>query len=81
MNGYLYILKSLDNNRFYTGSTNNLSRRIQEHNSGKSKYTRLTRPLKLVHYEEFKNLNEAKQRELYFKTGKGREDLKKILDG
>jgi len=60
---------------------NNLNRRLAEHNSGRSKYTKLTKPFKLVHSETFKTRTEAVRRERYFKTGKGREGLKKILKG
>jgi len=76
---YVYILKSLKNSRFYTGSTNNLKRRIAEHNSGQSKYTKLTKPFVLLHFEEFKTRSEAIARERFLKTGKGREELKQIL--
>ena len=78
---YIYILKSLKNNRFYTGSTNNLERRLLEHNSGKSKYTRLTKPFKLLHFEKFNSRKEAVNRERYLKTGKGWGEFKKILGG
>jgi len=76
---YVYILKSLVNNRLYTGATNNLKRRIEEHNSGNSKYTKSTKPFVLLHKEIYKTRKEAYQRERFLKTGKGREELKKIL--
>lgn len=76
---YTYVLESLRNGRFYTGSTDNLDKRLTEHNSGKSKYTRLTKPFKLVFFEKYHTRKEAVRRELYFKTGKGREELEKIL--
>jgi len=66
---YTYILKSLKNNRFYTGSTNNLKRRLAEHNSGSSKYTRLTRPFVLIYQESYNTRKEAVQRELFLKSG------------
>jgi putative endonuclease len=75
----VYVLKSLVNNRFYTGSTNDLERRLEEHNRGKSKYTRLTRPFVLVYKEEYHSRVEARRRERFLKTGKGREFLKTIL--
>ena len=76
---YVYVLKSLRNSRFYTGSTDNVVRRLAEHNSGKSKYTRFTKPFILVYKEEFKTRSEAYKRELFLKSGKGREILKEIL--
>lgn len=76
---YVYVLRSLKNNRFYTGSTSNLKKRLGEHASGRSKYTRLTKPFKLVHFEHFETRAEAVRRERYFKIGRGREELKRIL--
>lgn len=70
---YVYILRSLVNGRFYIGSTNNLERRIYEHNNGKSKYTSLTKPFALIHEEKHPNRREAAQRERFLKSGKGRE--------
>jgi len=77
---WVYILKSLKNNRLYTGSTGNLGRRLFEHNTGRSKYTKLTKPFKLVYKQIFKTRSEAVRRELFLKSGKGREFLKKILE-
>ena len=77
---YVYVLKSLKNGRFYTGSTNNIERRLFEHNNGQTKYTSLTTPFELVYKEEYKTKLEASRRERFLKTGKGREILKQILD-
>ena len=76
---YVYVLKSLKNNRFYTGLTSNLEKRIIEHNLGQSKYTSLTRPFKLVYKEEYGTRGEAYRRELFLKSGKGRELLKSFV--
>jgi len=53
---YVYILKCLDNS-FYTGITNDLERRLTEHNTGRNpeSYTYDKRPAELVFYEEFDN--------------------------
>ena len=69
----VYILKSLKNGRFYTGSTTNLERRLEEHNQTGNGYTKLTRPFILVYKKNFLTRKEAVQRELYLKTGMGRE--------
>lgn len=69
---FVYVLQSLKNDRYYTGSTDDLERRLSEHNTGQSTYTRLTRPYKLVYSESFETRSEAVKRERYFKTGKGR---------
>lgn len=77
---YVYVLKSLKNGRLYTGSTSNLTRRLKEHNNRQSKYTKSNVPFNLVHSEEYLTRAEVCQRELYLKTGKGREFLSKALD-
>ena len=47
----VYVLQSLKNGRLYTGSTNNLERRLLEHNNKQSKYTKLSAPFELVYKE------------------------------
>ena len=76
---YVYVLKSLKNGRHYTGSTNNIERRLLEHNSGQTKYTRQTGPFELVYKETYGSKLEATKRERFLKTGKGREVLHKFL--
>jgi len=68
MNNYVYILKCSDKT-LYTGSTNNIEKRIKEHNNGKSgaKYTRARRPVKLVYVETFSTLLNALKREAEIK--------------
>ena len=57
---YVYILKCSDDT-FYTGVTNNLERRVTEHNSGigEESYTKSRRTLKLVFYSLFNDPNTA----------------------
>ena len=55
----------------YTGFTQNLERRIQDHNSGCTKSLKHRRPLKLVYVEEFDNKKEAMQKERFFKNREG----------
>ncbi|MDY6918113.1 MAG: GIY-YIG nuclease family protein [Chloroflexota bacterium] len=74
---HVYVLRSLKNGRLYIGSTNDLERRTREHNSGKSRYTRSTRPFELVYQEDFGERIEARRRELFLKSGKGREFLRR----
>lgn len=77
---YIYVLRSLKSNRFYTGSTSNVEKRLADHNSGRSKYTRLIRPFVLLYTEGYATRSEAVKRERFLKTGKGREILKAIID-
>lgn len=59
----MYILKSKKDNNLYIGSTNNLVRRLKEHNAGLVKSTKSRIPFKLVYYEGYANEEEARKRE------------------
>ena len=64
---YVYILKC-QNGDLYTGLTNNLERRISEHQQGKGgKFTKDVRVEKLLHKENFATLEEARSREVQIK--------------
>lgn len=65
---YVYILLCSDNT-LYTGYTNDLEKRISQHNYGNegAKYTRSRRPCKLVFHEEFDDKSEALKREYFIK--------------
>lgn len=74
----VYVLQSEDGKR-YTGMTNNLSRRMKEHDSGHTKTTRIMKGLKLIYKEELEDRKSARIRELYLKSSAGRKFLKKIM--
>ena len=76
---YVYVLWSLKSERLYTGSTNDLERRLAEHNAGKSTYTSQTGPYQLVYHEEWPTQLEARRRERFLKSGKGREFVRSVL--
>ena len=62
-NGFMYILQCNDGS-FYTGSTNDLARRIEQHKNGEgAEYTKLHSPVKLVYYETFDRIDLAFERE------------------
>ena len=64
---YFYVLLCNDNS-FYGGFTDDLSKRLKAHNSGKgAKYTKSRRPVKLLYHEEFKDKKLALKREYWFK--------------
>ncbi len=64
---YTYILKCNDDT-LYTGWTNNLEKRIKDHNDGKgAKYTKSRRPVELVYHEKFETKEEAMKREYAIK--------------
>jgi len=60
---FTYILKSLKDQELYIGSTNDINRRLLEHNSGVVYSTKNRRPLKLVYYEAYFDESEARHRE------------------
>ncbi len=78
MDAYVYIL-SCDNWRYYIGSTNNISRRLKEHERWHCKYTRHIRPVKLVNTNKYGNLKEARQKEWRIKKMKDRKYIEKLL--
>lgn len=65
----VYILKSLKDNKIYTGFTSDLRKRIKEHFEGKVKSTASRLPLKLVYYEAYLSKEDAQSRERYLKGG------------
>ena len=75
---YVYILK-LKNDTYYTGITNNLERRLKQHNEGTgSKYVRAHRPFELVHLEKLKDRSKASKREYEVKQLKREQKIKLI---
>jgi putative endonuclease len=76
---YLYILQSLKDKRTYVGHTADIERRLWEHNSGRVLATKNRQPLKILKVETCATLSEAKKRELYWKSGAGRNKLKEFF--
>lgn len=78
---FVYILKSLKDNNLYIGYTNNLKRRLKEHNSGGVQSTNLRKPLKLIYYEAYLSEKDAKHREFNLKLrSRALAQLKKRLE-
>jgi len=77
---YVYVLKSRVSKKSYIGKTNNMSRRIKEHNVGKNIFTKRYLPWDLVYYEEFMSEKEAINKEKYYKSHTGRNKLKVIFN-
>lgn len=74
---YTYIVKCSDGT-FYTGWTNDLTRRMEAHNQGRgAKYTKARRPVTLIYYETFEIKEEAMKREYAIKrlSRKEKEEL------
>ena len=76
---YTYILQSEKDKQFYTGYTNDLKKRLIEHNLGKVVSTKNRLPVKLVYYEACLNQQDATHREKYLKTAWGKRYIKKRL--
>lgn len=77
---YTYMLRCRDGS-LYTGWTNDLEKRVDEHNKGKgAKYTKTRRPVELIYYEEFATKQEAMKREYAIKQLKREEKLKLIKE-
>jgi putative endonuclease len=73
---FVYVLQSDKDKRFYTGLTQDLKKRIDEHNAGASKATKARIPLKHVYYESCMNYKDATKRERYLKTTWGKRYIK-----
>ncbi|MFH0732914.1 MAG: GIY-YIG nuclease family protein [Candidatus Omnitrophota bacterium] len=76
---FVYVLVSHKDKKLYTGFTENIERRVKDHNYGKTPSTKLRQPLELIYYEAHLSKNDALKRERYFKTSKGKTTLKQVL--
>ncbi len=70
---FAYVLYSAKYDKIYIGQSNNIERRLVEHNSGNHRYTKRYIPWIVIHTAEFKTRSEAMKREKQLKTQKGRE--------
>jgi putative endonuclease len=76
---FVYVLKSFKDGKFYTGYTNNIERRFEEHQSGRVASTKDRRPLQIIYYEASLNQQDATHREKYLKTYHGKMFLRNRL--
>ncbi|OGF47759.1 MAG: hypothetical protein A2231_10890 [Candidatus Firestonebacteria bacterium RIFOXYA2_FULL_40_8] len=72
----VYVLLSEKDGKTYTGCTNNIERRFSDHNNGKEIATKGRKPFKMIYSESYPDLSSARKREIFFKTGKGKEFIK-----
>lgn len=79
MIGYLYILQSEANGRYYVGSTGNISTRFTAHNKGKSKYTSMTKPFSLVFKQKYSDIISARKAERWIKKQKSKGLIEKLI--
>lgn len=76
---YVYVIKSLVSDYWYTGVTVDLRKRFSQYQEGKGGWSKRHRPYELIYYEACRNLEDATAREKYLKTGMGKRYLKNRL--
>ena len=74
----VYAIKSINRNYIYVGQTSNIEDRLKRHNKGYEKTTRAYKPFRLIYTENCETRTIAREREKYFKSGVGKEFLKKV---
>jgi putative endonuclease len=75
----VYVLESLYDGVWYTGMCIDLTRRLNEHNAGKNRFTKGHRPWKIIYTEQHVDWQTARVREKYLKTAAGKNWLSKHL--
>ncbi len=78
MSGYVYILSN-SSGKFYIGSTDNLDRRLKQHQSGHTHTTYRMDNIKLVFSQEYQTLEEARKNEVKLKKLKRKDYIEKIV--
>ena len=76
---YVYVIQSLHHDFVYVGITKDLKRRFTEHTTGKNVSTKPYVPYPLIFYEAYLSEQDAKKREKYLKTTKGKVTLRQML--
>jgi putative endonuclease len=77
---FVYVLFSEKDRKLYVGETEDVKRRVWQHQSGLAAATKNRLPVRLIYLEGYSNISEAKRRERYLKGGNGRESLKHQLN-
>ena len=76
---YTYVLKSLKDGKLYTGCSNDLRKRFNDHNKGKVEATKDRGPFEIIYYEACIDKLDAFAREKFLKTGMGKRYMKNRL--
>ncbi len=77
---YVYILQSeIDEKRFYTGLTDDLRKRLKNHNTGRVRHTSKWKPWRIKSYAGFSDERRAIDFERYLKSASGRAFARKRL--
>ncbi|MCX6822779.1 MAG: GIY-YIG nuclease family protein [candidate division SR1 bacterium] len=80
VSGFVYVL-SMNNGKYYVGSTNDLERRIVQHQKGYVKATKLYVPIGLLYSKKYDTIKEARQVEYLLKKQKDRKQIEKFMQG
>ncbi len=78
--GFVYILRSLKNDKFYIGSTTDINSRLRQHKTGNVKATCYLRPIELAFFKKYDNIALAHKIEMRLKRLKRRDFIEKIID-
>jgi putative endonuclease len=79
MKYFVYIIESLKDGTYYVGSTQDLSERLERHNQGRSRYTKVKRPWKLVYSEEHIDRSSAAKQEREIKSKKSKSHIEALV--
>jgi len=78
MKGYVYILKD-EGGKLYVGSTNDIKRRMSQHNIGHTQTTKNMKSLRLVLFQEYESLEVARKAERKIKKLKRRDYVERMI--
>jgi putative endonuclease len=76
---FVYVLRSEKDKKLYIGYSSNLRERIKTHMQGRVASTKNRSPLMLIYYEAYSDVQDAKSREIFLKSGSGHKFLKNQL--
>jgi putative endonuclease len=79
MKYFVFAIRSLKDIRIYIGMSEDVQKRLQEHNSGSTKSTKGYLPLELVYVEECQDRILARSREKFYKSGSGKAALRRVV--
>ena len=77
---YVYAIKSVNHNWIYVGISNNVQRRLSQHNKGYNKSTKHYKPFLLIYAEEFNTRINARKKEVFLKSTSGKRFLYKLIE-
>lgn len=77
-NYYVYVLSSTKRNYHYIGITDDIERRVSQHNKGYNKTTKPYYPYKIIIKESYDDRGAARKREKWLKSGVGRDYIKNL---